>query len=214
MRLTSNLHIHKYIVLNELTLVLPVNISGRLPIANERVYLMEGNMLPRTWWTLSAFSAVLIIALFLILMEKPPRTASNPPQTELQQQTQATEKSVTPRQGQPPSKPAAKTRVAQSPAPAKTPAGLPRLIQFTEDGCSTCDLMKPIIKSLDEKYAGKLRVDTINMGDEPDAKAKYKIVGKPTQIFFDGNGKEIFRHVSYMTEEQIIAKFNELGIKL
>jgi thioredoxin 1 len=36
----------------------------------------------------------------------------------------------------------------------------------------------------------------------------------PTQIFFDAEGKELFRHVGFFAKEDILAKWKELGVEL
>jgi thioredoxin 1 len=35
----------------------------------------------------------------------------------------------------------------------------------------------------------------------------------PTQVFFDSNGKEVYRHQGFMSEADIIAKLKELGVE-
>jgi thioredoxin 1 len=36
----------------------------------------------------------------------------------------------------------------------------------------------------------------------------------PTQIFYNAEGKELFRHVGFFGKEDILAKWKELGVKL
>ncbi len=49
----------------------------------------------------------------------------------------------------------------------------------------------------------------------PTAKAgePYKIRVIPTQIFFDLDGKEVWRHEGFLPKNDFIAKFAELGVK-
>jgi len=35
----------------------------------------------------------------------------------------------------------------------------------------------------------------------------------PTLVFFDGNGKEVFRHIGVLEKEKIIAKLKEIGME-
>jgi len=46
---------------------------------------------------------------------------------------------------------------------------------------------------------------------DPDAANPYRIQVIPTQIFYDANGKELFRHVGFYSREQILGKWRELG---
>ena len=36
----------------------------------------------------------------------------------------------------------------------------------------------------------------------------------PTQIFYDSSGKELFRHEGFYSKEDILGKWNELGVDL
>ena len=43
-------------------------------------------------------------------------------------------------------------------------------------------------------------------------KQKYGVKMIPTQIFFDASGKELFRHEGFMSKEDILGKWKELGV--
>lgn len=40
----------------------------------------------------------------------------------------------------------------------------------------------------------------------------YNIQSIPTQVFLDANGKEVFRHTGFFSEEEILAKWREVGV--
>jgi thioredoxin 1 len=42
----------------------------------------------------------------------------------------------------------------------------------------------------------------------------YNIKLIPTQIFYDGSGKELFRHEGFYPTEDILAKWKEFGVEL
>ena len=73
--------------------------------------------------------------------------------------------------------------------------------------------MAPILEELRKEYKGIFDVEFIDVGKrENAAKAKkYGIKVIPTQIFFDRNGKELWRHKGFMSKEDILAKWRELG---
>jgi len=77
-----------------------------------------------------------------------------------------------------------------------------------------CKAMEPIIKSLKEKYSKNLSVEFIDVMQHYQIGEKYKIEVIPTQIFLDPEGKEIFRHVGFYSEEEIIKKWKELGYEV
>lgn len=104
-----------------------------------------------------------------------------------------------------------------SPATATTPTGgqlLPRLVDLGADKCIPCKMMAPILEELKEQYAGKMDVQFIDVWKNPDAGKLYGINLIPTQIFFDAQGKEQYRHEGFFGKEDILAKWKELGVDL
>jgi thioredoxin 1 len=74
-------------------------------------------------------------------------------------------------------------------------------------------MMGPIIEHLQEKFAGKLTVEVIRMFEHPELADKYHPEQLPTQVLLDANGDEVFRHNGFWTEEELIARLNEAGVK-
>ncbi|MEI8064648.1 MAG: organomercurial lyase, partial [Verrucomicrobiota bacterium] len=75
-----------------------------------------------------------------------------------------------------------------------------------------CKKMAPILEELKTEYAGKLEVSFIDVWKTPDEAKKYGIQLIPTQIFFDTDGKELFRHEGFFGREDILGKWKELGV--
>jgi thioredoxin 1 len=97
---------------------------------------------------------------------------------------------------------------------AAEPAKLPKLIDLGADKCIPCKMMAPILKELKSEYAGRMDVEFIDVWKDPAPAKQYKIQLIPTQIFFDGSGKEYFRHEGFFGKEDILAKWKELGVDL
>ena len=92
------------------------------------------------------------------------------------------------------------------------PAGdLPRLIDIGAGKCIPCKMMAPILEELKVSYKGRLDVQFIDVWEDPRAGDPYRIRIIPTQIFYDPSGKELFRHEGFMSREDILAKWKELG---
>jgi thioredoxin 1 len=94
--------------------------------------------------------------------------------------------------------------------PAK--ASLPRLVDLGADKCIPCRMMAPILKELKTEYDGRMEVEFVDVWKKPDAGKTYKISLIPTQIFFNAAGKELFRHEGFISKEDILAKWKELGV--
>ena len=102
------------------------------------------------------------------------------------------------------------------PANTNTPARakLPRLVDLGADKCIPCKKMAPILKELKTEYAGQMEVDFIDVWKKSDAAKPYKLLLIPTQIFYDANGKELFRHEGFYGKADILTKWKELGVSL
>lgn len=96
----------------------------------------------------------------------------------------------------------------------ENPNKLPVLIDFGSDSCEPCVKMKPVLNELAKEYKGKLIVKFYDSKKDKNQFKKYGINGIPAQMFFDSNGKQIFKHIGFYSKEDIIKKFEEMGIKL
>lgn len=95
-----------------------------------------------------------------------------------------------------------------------TGQGRPALIDLGSKNCIPCKLMTPILDELKQEYEGRLDVEFIDVAKTPKAGTVYGIKLIPTQIFYDAGGKELFRHEGFLSKEDILAKWQELGLDL
>ena len=91
-------------------------------------------------------------------------------------------------------------------------AKLPRLLDLGADKCVPCRMMFPVLDDLKKEYAGRLNVGFIDVWKIPDAAKAYGVTVIPTQIFYDADGKELFRHEGFFAKEEILSKWKELGV--
>jgi thioredoxin 1 len=93
------------------------------------------------------------------------------------------------------------------------------LVTFIELGsvrCIPCRMMQPVMKSIEEKYGGQVKIvfyDVWTEQGQPYA-AHYGIRLIPTQVFLDNNGKEFFRHEGYFPEAEIDKLLQKQGLKI
>jgi len=117
----------------------------------------------------------------------------------------------------PASEPSAAVEASAAPAasePVSQGEPLPRLIDLGAGKCIPCKMMAPILEELKKTYAGKMDVVFIDVWENPDAGEKHGINMIPTQIFYDADGKELFRHEGFFGKDDILAKWKELGVAL
>ena len=101
--------------------------------------------------------------------------------------------------------------------PRKNASGGPA-VTFVELGsvnCIPCKAMQPVMKSIEQKYKGKVKVVFYDVWTESGAPyaRSYGIRAIPTQVFLDENGKEFFRHTGYYPEAEIDRLIRARGIK-
>lgn len=92
-------------------------------------------------------------------------------------------------------------------------SGRPSLVDFGAGGCRPCEMMEPILAALKKDYADKAHVIFIDVRKHRILAARYGVQSIPVQVFFDEEGREVFRHVGFFSREQIEAKLAEMGVK-
>jgi thioredoxin 1 len=92
-------------------------------------------------------------------------------------------------------------------------SGLPSMVDFGASGCVPCEMMTPVLADLKKKFAGKVNVMFVHVREEEVLAARYKVEAIPVQVFFDKDGKEVFRHVGFFAQAEIEKKLAEIGVK-
>ncbi|KQC09555.1 MAG: hypothetical protein APR54_12705 [Candidatus Cloacimonas sp. SDB] len=92
--------------------------------------------------------------------------------------------------------------------------GLPTVLDLGSDTCIPCQMMMPIFAELENELAGKANILLLQIDDYRDLANKYKVRVIPTQIFFDQNGQQYWRHEGFLAKEDIIKKLKETGAEL
>jgi len=90
--------------------------------------------------------------------------------------------------------------------------GTVTMIDLGATACIPCKMMAPILKKLEKKYDGKAAIVFIDVWKDRSQARRFKIRAIPTQIFFDKEGREVFRHVGFMSEKAIIQQFKKMGV--
>ncbi|MGE5706957.1 MAG: thioredoxin family protein [Bacteroidota bacterium] len=89
----------------------------------------------------------------------------------------------------------------------------PRLLELGADRCVPCTMMQPILAELKKEYAGKVRIDFIDVWKNPEEARRYRVRSIPTQVFFDRKGQEVFRHLGFYSKDAIVRKLKEMGVR-
>jgi thioredoxin 1 len=91
--------------------------------------------------------------------------------------------------------------------------GMVTLIDLGADQCVPCKMMAPILTKLQKDYKDKAAIIVIDVYRYNDQVQRFGIRAIPTQIFFDPNGKEVYRHTGFMSEKAIVEQLTKMGVK-
>ncbi|MBW6485629.1 MAG: thioredoxin family protein [Syntrophobacterales bacterium] len=91
--------------------------------------------------------------------------------------------------------------------------GMVTLVDLGAGECIPCKMMAPILAKLKNQYAGKAAVIFLDVWKDQAPARRFGIRTIPTQIFFDKKGKEVYRHVGFLSEEEIVRRFKDMGVK-
>lgn len=94
--------------------------------------------------------------------------------------------------------------------PAK---GIVTMIDLGAKSCIPCKMMAPVMKKVEERFKGKAAIVFIDVWKHRDQVKRFGVQAIPTQVFFDKEGKEVYRHVGFMGESDIAAKLKEMGVE-
>lgn len=86
------------------------------------------------------------------------------------------------------------------------------MVDIGADKCIPCKMMAPILKSLQEEYKGKAAIVFIDVWKHPEQDKKFNIRTIPTQIFYDKEGKEIYRHEGFFPKDSILGVLKKAGV--
>ncbi len=99
---------------------------------------------------------------------------------------------------------------AAAEAPVK---GMVTMVDLGAKKCIPCKMMAPILEKLEKVYAGRAAVVFLDVWEDPKPAKQFGIRTIPTQIFFDKEGKEVYRHEGFFGEKEIVQRFTEMGVK-
>jgi len=86
------------------------------------------------------------------------------------------------------------------------------MVDLGADSCLPCKMMAPILVKVKQEYEGKAAIVFIDVWKDKEAAQRFGVRAIPTQIFYDRNGKEAFRHEGFMDEAGIKDRLKQLGV--
>lgn len=91
--------------------------------------------------------------------------------------------------------------------------GMVTMIDLGAKKCIPCKMMAPILEKMEKRYDGRAAVVFIDVREHREQARRFGIRAIPTQIFYNADGKEMSRHVGFMSEADIVKTLGGLGVK-
>lgn len=86
------------------------------------------------------------------------------------------------------------------------------MIDLGAKKCIPCKMMAPILEKMERVYKGKATIVFIDVWENREQVQRFRISSIPTQIFFDRDGKEVYRHIGFFSEKEIVAQLEKMGV--
>ncbi len=83
-------------------------------------------------------------------------------------------------------------------------SNVPVLVDYWAEWCGPCKMIAPILDSLTDEYAGKLKISKINIDENQKTPQKYGVRGIPTLMIFK-NGNVEATKVGALSKSQLTA---------
>ena len=91
--------------------------------------------------------------------------------------------------------------------------GMVTMVDLGAKKCIPCKMMAPILEKVKKDYDGRAAIIFIDVWKHRGEAKRFKIQAIPTQIFYDRDGNEVYRHVGFMDEAAIVARLRKMGVE-
>jgi len=101
----------------------------------------------------------------------------------------------------------------EDPGPVIPVPGVVTLVDLGAQQCVPCRMMDPILAELQKEYEGRAAILKIDVYTHRGSTTRFALQAIPTQILYDAQGQERFRHVGFLDKQSIVTELEKLGVR-
>ncbi|MDD2390314.1 MAG: thioredoxin family protein [Desulfobacterales bacterium] len=91
--------------------------------------------------------------------------------------------------------------------------GMVTMVDLGAKTCIPCKMMEPVLEKVKKDFQGKAAVIFIDVRMYEEQIKRFEIRAIPTQVFYDAKGEEVFRHLGFFSEKDIVNQFEKMGVR-
>ena len=91
---------------------------------------------------------------------------------------------------------------------------LPTLKSLSTPTCPACQQMAKVLDEINQKYAGRLAAEKVDVQEHPEIAREYKVRYVPTLLFMDSEGKVVQQEVGYRSLDEVLEIFKKAGVAI
>ena len=82
------------------------------------------------------------------------------------------------------------------------------IVDFWAEWCGPCKMISPILEEIASEHEGKVRIEKLNVDDNPDVARRYEVMSIPTLIVFR-DGQPVKRMIGAKGKGQLLQELDE-----
>lgn len=88
------------------------------------------------------------------------------------------------------------------------------LVDLGANTCIPCKMMAPVLTELKAEYQGRAEIVFIDVHEKTEMAKPFALMAIPTQVLYDRQGKEVFRHVGFLDKKALVEQLDKyLAVK-
>ena len=91
--------------------------------------------------------------------------------------------------------------------------GMVTVVGICSERCVPCKMMEPLLQKLEAEYRGRFALVCLDKDKNKDLAARFNARVTPTMVFFDKDGREVYRHEGVMDKNDVLATLKKAGMQ-